>query len=84
MDGMNLADVRAHLDELVERAEAGEVIEITREGRPVAKLAPIDDPVKPPPAPRKKIDVEALRKLTGSLPLQEDGFVRRMRDSDRC
>jgi prevent-host-death family protein len=80
---MNLADVKAHLDELVDRAEAGESIEIMRDGRPVARLAPIENSTRPTQAPRKKVDVDALRRLTDSLPPQTEGIVREMRDSAR-
>jgi prevent-host-death family protein len=41
MDSYNIADVKARLSELVERAEAGEEIEIKRRGEPVAKIVPI-------------------------------------------
>lgn len=78
MDGMSLAEAKAHLDELVERAEAGETIEIMREGRAVARLVPIE--ARPEP-PRKPIDVDALRRLTSRQKLQESGIVRAMRDA---
>ena len=42
MDGVNIAQAKAHLSELIERAEAGETVEITRRGKPVAKLGPIE------------------------------------------
>ena len=32
MDAINLADVKAHLSELVDRVEAGDSIDITRRG----------------------------------------------------
>ena len=38
MDAINLADAKAHLSELVDRVEAGESIDITRRGKPVARL----------------------------------------------
>ena len=33
---------RAHLSALIDRAEAGESIEITRHGKPAARLVPIE------------------------------------------
>jgi prevent-host-death family protein len=36
-------DAKTHFSKLLERAEAGETITITRHGKPVAKLVPIDD-----------------------------------------
>ena len=77
MDVVNLAEAKAHLSELVDRAEAGETVEITRRGKPAARLSP------PSPAPRKRIDVDALKALTDSQRIQDSDSVRRMRDGDR-
>jgi prevent-host-death family protein len=38
---VNLARAKARLSELLDKAEAGEEVVITRHGRPVAQLAPI-------------------------------------------
>ena len=79
MDGVNIAQAKAHFSELVERAEAGETVEITRRGKLVARLVP-------PERKMKKIDVAALKALTDRMPFQEQGageFIREMRDSDR-
>ena len=38
MDDVSIAEVKAHLSDLVARAEAGEAIRITRRGKPVAML----------------------------------------------
>jgi prevent-host-death family protein len=76
MDAVKLADAKAHLSELVDRAQSGETVEITRHGRAAARLAP-------PETPRKPIDVKALAALTARLPRQKDGAVRTMRASDR-
>ncbi len=79
MDTVSLADAKARLSELVARAEAGEDVCITRRGKPVARLTRIDRPKKP-------IDVEALRKLTDSMPMSKESaadFIRRMRDDAR-
>ena len=54
MDTVSVADAKAHLSELLERVERGETVEITKRGKPVAKLVGIEKPKKP-------IDVEALR-----------------------
>lgn len=79
MESINLADAKTHLSDLVERASAGEEIEIMKRGKPMAKLVPIE-------RPRKPIDFEALRKLTEGMkksPESAGDFVRRMRDDDR-
>lgn len=79
MDAVELADATAHLGELVGRVEAGASIDITRHGKPVARLMPVVEP-------RKRIDGASLRALTATMALQaEDAadLVRAMRDGDR-
>jgi prevent-host-death family protein len=77
MTDIPLAEAKARLSELVARAEAGEAVRITRRGRPVAEITPIRSEKK------GRIDVEALRRLTASMPMQEESaadLIRRMRD----
>ncbi|MCC6648499.1 MAG: type II toxin-antitoxin system prevent-host-death family antitoxin, partial [Polyangiaceae bacterium] len=38
----NLAEAKAHLSELVERASAGEIIVVARSGTPRARLVPLE------------------------------------------
>lgn len=79
MDATSLADAKARLSELVDRVEAGDTIEITRRGKPVARLVAAAEP-------RKRVDAGLLRALTASMkPQAEDaaGLVRSMRDGDR-
>ena len=79
MDAYSIADAKSRFSALVERAEAGEEVEITRRGKPVARIVPLD-------RPRKKVDLAALRALTDGLPMQQQGageFIREMRDSAR-
>lgn len=79
MTRVNLAKAKATLSELVDRAEAGETVEIVRRGKLAARLVP------PAPA-RQPIDVDALTRLAASLPREEESsgdFMRRMRDDAR-
>jgi prevent-host-death family protein len=79
MKTVNLAEAKARLSELVERAAAGETVCITRRGKPVAQLSAVA-------TPRKPVDVAALRALTARIPMQQEAaadFVRRMRDEGR-
>jgi prevent-host-death family protein len=79
VDAINLADAKAHLSELVDRVEAGDSIEITRRGKPVARLTAVA-------RPRKRVDAALLQALTASLPPQAESaadLVRSMRDGDR-
>jgi prevent-host-death family protein len=79
MNAISLADAKARLSELLDRAEAGEEICITRRGKPVARLLPARQA-------RKAIDLGDMRQVTeGKRQQPEDAaaFVRRMRDEDR-
>ena len=79
MKRVNLADAKAHLSELVERAAAGEAVCIMRRGKAVARITAVD-------TPRKRIDPTALRAMTDAMPVQPQtarDFIRRMRDDDR-
>ncbi len=79
MSNVNLAEAKARLSELVERAAAGDPVCITRRGKPMAKLIAAKNP-------RRRIDLAALRSLTASMPRQRQSagaFVRKMRDEDR-
>ena len=79
MDAISLADAKARLSELVDRVEAGDSIDITRRGKPVARLTAVA-------RPRKRIDTALLQSLTATMPPQAAGaadLVRSMRDGDR-
>jgi prevent-host-death family protein len=76
MNQINLADAKTRLSELVDRVQAGESIEITRRGKPVARLIAIT-------VPRKPVDVAALRALTDTMtPSAQSAadLIRAMRD----
>jgi len=45
---MNIAEAKAHLSELVARAEAGEEVLIARNGKPAVRITPIEPQRKPP------------------------------------
>jgi prevent-host-death family protein len=79
MDAISLADAKARLSELVDRVEAGDAIDITRRGKPVARLTAAA-------TPRKRIDAGLLQSLTAAVPAQSGSgadLVRSMRDGDR-
>ena len=76
MRSISLAEAKAHLSELIDRVEAGESIEITRRGKPAARLVAVVEP-------RKPIDIDMLRALTDSMtmsPVSAADLVRAMRD----
>ena len=79
MDAISLADAKAHLSELIDRVEAGDSIDITRRGKPVARLTAVAKP-------RERVDATLLRALTATMPPQVGSaadMVRSMRDGDR-
>jgi prevent-host-death family protein len=75
MPNVNLADAKARLSELVERAAQGEIQVITRHGRPVAKLVPMERHFE-------KVSRDWLDAVTKDIPLSDD-TVTAMRDGDR-
>lgn len=79
MESISLAEAKARLSELVSRVADGETFQITKRGKPVAQITPVQEP-------RKPIDVEALRVVTSKMPMQSESageFMRRMRDDER-
>ncbi len=79
MDAISLADAKARLSELLDRVEAGDSIDITRRGKPVARLTAVA-------RPRQRIDASQLRALTETMPESAQDaadLVRKMRDGDR-
>jgi len=79
MASVSLADAKAHLSELIDRVEAGNTIDITRRGKPIARLIAVVQP-------RKPIDAASLQSLTDAMSSQSSSaadLVRSMRDGDR-
>ena len=79
MPTVNLADAKAHLSKLVDRAAAGDTVRVTRRGKPVAQITAVQ-------TPRRRIDLSALRAMTDMMPLQRESardLLRRLRDEDR-
>ena len=76
---ISLAEAKAQLSDLIERAIRGEEVRITRRGKPVARLVGIRRTAKP-------IDFEALRALRASMPEQSESaetWLRKVRDEAR-
>jgi prevent-host-death family protein len=79
MEEVTVAEAKAHLSELIDRAARGEPVRITRRGKLVARLTGVERHAKP-------IDLEALRALTASQPAQPEparSWVRSVRDEER-
>jgi len=76
---VSLADAKAHLSALVERAATGEAICIARRGKPIARITVVC-------SPRKRIDIAELTENDSGMPVQPQAardFIRAMRDNVR-
>jgi len=79
MADVSLAEAKARLSELVERANRGEAVLITRRGKKVARIIGVAQA-------RKAIDLAALRAMTAGMPMQPESartWMRRQRDDAR-
>ncbi|HEY1638817.1 MAG TPA: type II toxin-antitoxin system prevent-host-death family antitoxin [Rhizomicrobium sp.] len=79
MEDVSIAEAKAHFSELVERAEAGETVRITRRGKPVARLVP-------PESKKRRLKLQEMRELTDSMREQPESagpFMRRLRNESR-
>ena len=78
-ESIGLADAKAKLSELADRASRGETVIITKHGKPLAQRVRSE-------AVRKPISLDRVRRLTDSMPEQSQGagdFMREQRDSAR-
>lgn len=76
MSTYSVAEAKARMSELLDRAEKGEKVVISRRGHPVAELAPTK-PVKP------GVNFARLRALRAVMPkakMPAGKLVRKMRD----
>lgn len=76
MTTFSVAEAKAHLSELLERAEKGEKVVITRRGEPVVQLAPVK-------TSKPGIDFARLRALRAVMPMAKtpgNKLIRKIRD----
>jgi prevent-host-death family protein len=73
MESYSIADAKARFSEVVERAQAGETVDITKRGKLVAKVVPVEQP-------REPINVDALERLAARMPLQRQSAVDLIRE----
>ena len=64
------SDAKTHLPQLLDAVERGETIVITRHGRAIARLVPEHDR-RAEEIDRAIADLDALRRLGGTMPLAE-------------
>jgi prevent-host-death family protein len=79
MSTYSVADAKNQLSELIDRALRGEGVVITRYGRPMVELKPIDEPARAVSA--ADLDWLAAHRV-GRMPTTEDAgaLVERLRD----
>jgi prevent-host-death family protein len=75
MTKVSVAEAKASLSALVNRAEAGETVEILRHGKPAARLVPVNA--------LEPIDFDWLDSVTSTIPRTEADGVIRLRKEDR-
>lgn len=63
-------EAKTHLPRLIRAAERGETVIITRHGKPVAQLGPVQDQRRTDMA-EAKARLEALRRRLPRIPLEE-------------
>jgi prevent-host-death family protein len=81
MGTYSLAQAKDQLSRLVDEALSGEIVTITRHGKPVVSLTPS----APTPLPLTKVDIEQMRRRRAMRPsLGGDSvtLVREMRDEE--
>lgn len=83
MSTYSVAEAKDQLSELIDRALKGEGVVITRHGRPLVELKPIDEPVRAVSA--GDLDWLTAHRV-GRTPASEDAgrLVERMRDESEC
>jgi prevent-host-death family protein len=74
MAGTNLAEAKAQLSALVDRAIAGEPQIIMRRGKPVAQIVAL----KPE---RKPLDIDRIRALTDGKPMTSEVVIAMRNDA---
>lgn len=75
-----LLEAQTRLDELIDRAVAGEEVRIVRHGQAVAVLQPVATPRE------GTLDLDAIKSATDAMPMQgqsAEDFIRQIRDSNR-
>lgn len=91
MDAIRLDAREFDIERALDEVQGGATVEITRDGRPIATLAPVapDTPPasdRPAPHPSWKeagVDWDEIRRFTATLPYDPTNSVEEMRREDR-
>ena len=81
MRSLNVAEAKAQLSALLDAVESGEDVQITRRGKPVARLT------APQPAPGQCFDLSSFLADTTQQPLHQgpgaEAFITTLRENSR-
>lgn len=76
MSTVTLAEAKTHLSHLLDQVEAGEEVVITRRGRPIGRITPVEKPKHP---------IKSLAEFRSRMPgwrKSSSDLLREMRDED--
>jgi prevent-host-death family protein len=76
---INLTEAKARLSELLDQAESGEEIVITRHGKPIARILPAQKPKHRIPFE----ELAAFRETMPRLSRSSADLIRELRDEER-
>ncbi len=85
MNAYTIAEAKNQLSRLVDEALAGDLVMITRDGKPVVTLLPAAAPARAAPKPMTPEEVDEMRRKAELRPrLTKDwvAVIREMRDED--
>ena len=74
---IGLAEAKAHLSQVLDRVEAGEELVITRRGKPVARVVPVQPPVVPlPPLAAFRAQFPKMRRSSTEMmrAIRDEGY----------
>jgi prevent-host-death family protein len=80
MGTFSVAEAKAQLSTIIEMVEQGETVTITKRGKAVVKMVPVNTPPMKP-----KWDLEELRRFRASMPTMKTTsveIIRQMRDGE--
>ncbi|MGH3328869.1 MAG: type II toxin-antitoxin system Phd/YefM family antitoxin [Streptomycetales bacterium] len=93
VEHIGVRELRQHASRYIDLVEAGATIEVTKRGRPVARLVPVECPddrmaeliaqgvLRPAARPGGLADIEPMPPIPGAPSVSEE--LRRMRDEER-
>ncbi len=85
MTTVTVQEAGVHFQKLIEQVEKGEIVEITRDGRPVATIssAPAPKPERDPEAIKKAIDEWIAYRDEHNITLGSDITIRELMEEGR-